>query len=494
MIEKPKSGQTTSEQTIDEQFPDTRQKPADAPQSRSSVGAEFFMQALEWELHRAHRSWEPFLLVVIEAEEQIRENLEAAILATIRECDLAATLEAERIAVLLIGTTPGHLPAFTRRVGEGLSEDVLKGAELRIGSAAYPNGGETAEALIRTAVDALRSLGEEAPDISQSGAPGAPSPRNRGCVLVVDDDLQNRKVLDSFLRSENYCVTEAENGEQALAALREQEFDLVLLDVMMPGMNGFEVCRRIKSRDSTRFTPVILVTALDDSKSKIQGIESGTDDFLTKPFDFEELSARSASLIRLKTVTGNMTGIENVLLSLAAAVEAKDRYTQGHTDRASRLAMKLGMRLGLSREEIDCLRIGGILHDVGKIGVPEQILNKEGPLSEEEWKIMRTHPEIGYRICESLSRTLGDALEVILHHHEKLDGTSYPDGLRGEQVIMVSRIMGAVDIYDALITDRPYRRAMSQQEAFEILRKEASEGKLDPKVVENLIDEVEIES
>jgi putative two-component system response regulator len=480
---------------MNEKYAGRRQQSGKKLRSHSSVDIQFFMKALEWEIFRAQRTWEPFLLLVMEADVRNRETLEAVVLRTARQCDLVARLEQGRVVVLLVGTTAQQLPAFGRRIVDGLPEGSPERHGLRLGSAFYPNGGENAEALVRTAVESLQPLVRQDRHPMQKKVQGSPHPADtRGYVLVVDDDPQNRRVLDSFLKSENYRVTEAENGEQALAALREREFDLVLLDVMMSGMNGFEVCRRIKSRDSTRFIPVILVTALDDSKSKIQGIESGADDFLTKPFDFEELSARSASLIRLKTVTGNMTGVENVLLSLAAAVEAKDRYTQGHTDRASRLAMRLGMRLGLTREEVECLRIGGILHDVGKIGVPEQILNKEGPLSQEEWKIMKTHPEIGFRICESLSRTLGDALEVILHHHEKLDGTSYPDGLRGDQVSMVSRIMCAVDIYDALITDRPYRPAMSQEQAFEILRKEASEGKLDPKVVEILVREVGTDS
>ena len=477
---------------MEAQHRSTDSGPSDGPGPEGLTDEGFFLAAVAWEIRRAERSREAFVLAAIEGSPSDPSMIGSAILRTVRGCDLVVRIAENRFAALLLGTQPEHLPAFRRRLEDALRQGESGEHTLLIGAAGYPANGTSAEALLRAATAALEESGQDPHGgVDPPAQAASRTPQGKGTVLVVDDDARNRKVLRSLLLSEEYGVVEAENGEQALERLRDAGVDLVLLDVMMPGMNGFEVCRRAKSVESTRGIPIILVTALDDSQSRIQGIEAGADDFLTKPIQFEELCARSASLIRLKRVNSNMTNVENVLLSLAAAVEAKDRYTQGHTDRAARLAMNLGHRLGLSPEDVNCLRIGGILHDIGKIGVPESILNKPGPLTDEEWQQMKRHPEIGYRICESLSKTLGQALEVIRHHHEKLDGSSYPDGLRCDEVSLASRIMGVVDIYDALITDRPYRPAMSDQRAFAILREEASAGKLDGRVVEALIQEVQ---
>ena len=233
--------------------------------------------------------------------------------------------------------------------------------------------------------------------------------------------------------------------------------------------------------------PVILVTALTDVDSKIKGINAGADDFISKPINTIELVAWTKSLVNVKRLNNNLTNMENVLFFLAITVEAKDTYTQGHIERVGNMAVSLGRKLGISTEEDEALRLGGTLHDIGKIGVPGVILNKPGKLTKSEWDIMKTHPDIGYRICSPLKKNLGVALEVIRHHHEKLDGSGYPDGLKSGDVSMVARIMAAVDIYDALITDRPYRKAMTREKAFDILKNEAMEGKLDKDVVECLV-------
>ena len=182
-----------------------------------------------------------------------------------------------------------------------------------------------------------------------------------------------------------------------------------------------------------------------------------------------------------------MASIENVLFSLANTVEAKDTYTQGHVERVSNMAVNLGKKLGMTGRELEALRFGGALHDIGKIAVPGKILNKPGPLDPNEWEIMKSHPDEGCKICLPLMKNLGPALEVIRHHHEKLDGSGYPDGLKGDEISVAARVMGVVDIYDALITDRPYRKGMSKEKAFEILREEAERDKLDKEVVEVLI-------
>ena len=254
----------------------------------------------------------------------------------------------------------------------------------------------------------------------------------------------------------------------------------------MPGISGFDVCRGLKRSERTRMIPVVMVTALDDLESRIKAIEAGADDFITKPPNNLELLTRTKSLIRMKHLNGKLINIESVLFSLANAVEAKDACTQDHTHRVSGLAVTLGKRMALREKDIEALHLGGILHDIGKIGIPDEILNKPGKLTADEWKIIKTHPEIGYRICQPLMATLGGALEVIRHHHERLDGSGYPDGLKGEEISMVARIMSVVDIYDALTTARPYHASMSVQEAIDILRESAAANLLDGKIVEEL--------
>ncbi len=259
---------------------------------------------------------------------------------------------------------------------------------------------------------------------------------------------------------------------------------------MMPEMGGYEVCRHLKGSEATRLIPVVLVTAFDDMEAKIKGIEAGADDFITKPPNKMELLARTKSLIKFKKQNESLTSIEYVLFSLAKTVEAKDEYTQGHVERVSKLAITLGKKMELSDKEMKALRYGGILHDIGKIAVPCDILNKPGPLSSEEWEVMKSHPVVGYNICLPLKKKLGYALEVIRHHHEKLDGSGYSDGLKNEEISMAARIMAVVDIYDALITDRPYREGMFLEKAVEILNQEANDGKLDKVVVGHLIEVV----
>jgi putative two-component system response regulator len=250
-------------------------------------------------------------------------------------------------------------------------------------------------------------------------------------------------------------------------------------------MEGYEVWRRLKRSESTRMIPIVMVTAVDDVESKVRGIEAGSDGFITKPPNKAELMARVTSLVNVNTLNKKLTSIENVLISMADVVEAKDPYTQGHISRVSNMAVALGQRMGLSAKEIDALQLGGILHDIGKIGTPEEILNKPGKLDPEEFEIIKQHAEMGYKICLPLGKTLGPALDVIRHHHEKLDGTGYPDGLKGKNVSILARIMGVVDIFDALVTDRPYRMAMSRKKAFEILHQEADAEKLDKNIVDN---------
>jgi putative two-component system response regulator len=297
----------------------------------------------------------------------------------------------------------------------------------------------------------------------------------KATILVADDDEMNRELLAELLTREGYNIVRAEDGDQALEAIESKLVDLALLDVMMPGKTGFEVCRTIKSRPETFFTPILLVTGLTRVDHRIEGITCGADDFLTKPVNRLELLARTRSLLRLKEFTDELESAETVLFSLALSIEAKDPYTKGHCDRLAKYSVAIADRLGLPQEQRVALRRAGVVHDIGKTAVPEQILVKRGPLTDSEWTVMRQHPVVGERICAPL-RSFRLVLPIIRHHHEKLDGSGYPDGLKGDQIPVTARILQITDIYDALTTDRSYRAALPQDVALEIMHEEARRG------------------
>ena len=281
----------------------------------------------------------------------------------------------------------------------------------------------------------------------------------RATILIADDNEANREIFSDLLTAEGYNTICAEDGDQALQVVRDSSVDIALLDVLMPGKTGFEVCHSIKSNPETRFIPVVLVTGLSSVDERIQGIKCGADDFLSKPINRHELMARVHSLLRLKEFTDELENAETVLFSLALSIEAKDPYTKGHCDRLAAYSISMAEQLGLPEQQRMALRRAGIVHDIGKIGVPEHVLVKAGPLTDEEWSIMKQHPVAGERICAPL-KSFRLVLPIIRHHHEKLDGSGYPDGLKGDQVPLTARILQITDIYDALTTDRPYRKAM----------------------------------
>lgn len=288
-------------------------------------------------------------------------------------------------------------------------------------------------------------------------------------ILVADDDTAHRGMLSWLLKAEGYDVHCAHDGKEALAFISHGAPDLALLDVVMPQPNGFEVCQTVKSNPETRLIPVVLVTGLTNSDDRIRGIKCGADDFLSKPINREELLARVRSLLRLKEFTDELESAERVLFSLALSIEAKDPYTEGHCNRLSEFSVALGERLKLPRHLCKALHRGGTVHDVGKVAVPEHILLKPGPLSPEERRIIEQHPIVGERICAPL-KSFRHVLPIIRHHHEKLDGSGYPDGLKGEEIPLLARILQAADIYDALTTERCYHKAVSSAKAFAIMR------------------------
>jgi len=296
-----------------------------------------------------------------------------------------------------------------------------------------------------------------------------------GTILVVDDQEPNRELLDELLTAQGFKVITVPDGASAFLELTRTQVDLVLMDVMMPNLSGFEICDKIKSDPETCLIPVVLITSLSEKEDRIEGIKAGADDFLTRPVDRTELLARVRSLLKLKQRTDELERAEAVLFTLARSIEGKDPYTHGHCERLSEGSTRLGAHLGLAEDEVTALRRAGVVHDIGKVAVPDAILLKPGKLTEDEWKLMREHSVVGERICAPL-KSFRLVLPIIRHHHEKLDGSGYPDGLRGDAIPMTARILQIVDVYDALTTARPYKRAFSGADAFQTMREEVDKG------------------
>jgi putative two-component system response regulator len=300
-------------------------------------------------------------------------------------------------------------------------------------------------------------------------------------VLVVDDGAANRDLIEACLAGIDCEVRTADNGETALAMIEAAPPDLVLLDVQMPGMDGYEVCSLIKARPRGELLPVVMITALDRVRDRVMALEAGADDFMSKPVERIELVARVRAALRLKTLYDKLDGIEQVIFSLAAAVEAKDSFTERHIQRVGESARRIGELMKLPEADLDALYRGGIVHDIGKIGIPDSILGKPGPLEIEEQISMHAHPIIGESIVRPL-RSGTSLLPIIRHHHEHFDGTGYPDRLRGEQIPRLARIVSVCDAYDALVNDRPYRSGLTPREAMAVLHRGAGR-QWDPEVV-----------
>ncbi len=300
-------------------------------------------------------------------------------------------------------------------------------------------------------------------------------------ILVVDDAEENIKLVTEILNRPNreYDIISAGDGHEALQLVKEYTPDLIMLDVVMPGIDGFEVCRILKEDERTRLIPVVMITALDSQQDRLRGLEAGVDDFISKPFNVYELLARVKNLLKLRSYINELEHAEQVIFSLARAVEAKDNYTEGHCERLSILAQYLGLELELPESDLIILKRGGILHDIGKIAIDDSILLKPGPLTAEEFEIIKTHPEVGENICRPL-KTLQPVLPIIRYHQERYNGSGYPEALTGNEIPVHARIIGLVDCYDALTTDRTYRRALPKDFAIQIMQKEMAAGLWDP--------------
>jgi putative two-component system response regulator len=308
-----------------------------------------------------------------------------------------------------------------------------------------------------------------------------------GHVLVVDDDPMLRRFLACFLQSLGYHVTTAATGSAALARVAARPPDLILLDLDLPDLSGMEVCQRVKADPATRLIPVLILTGRDANEGRAPAWDAGADEYLTKPIRSAELATRCRSLIRLKAVLDELDSAHATLFAFSRAVEAKCPYTLGHTERVTAYALRLAAHAGLKDPDLEALRRGGILHDIGKISIPDAVLNKPGRLTPAEYEVIKRHPLEGVRIVEPL-RSLRSALPLIRWHHERLDGRGYPDGLFGAAIPMPARVLAVADVYDALATDRPYRPALPQDACLEELRANAAGGGLDPDLVRAFID------
>jgi len=308
-------------------------------------------------------------------------------------------------------------------------------------------------------------------------------------ILVADDDAANRELLKEILEAQGLEVTTAPDGLTALKEIVRANPALVLLDAAMPYVDGFQVCRQIKKDPERRLIPVILITGLSAVEDRVRGIKAGADDFLTKPVERTELMARVHSLLALKAHIDELERAESVLFALAQSIEAKDPYTHGHCERLSEYSARLGKHVGLCEDQIVALRRAGVVHDIGKVAVPDSILLKPDRLTESEWMIMHEHPVTGEKICRPL-KSFHLVLPIIRHHHEKLNGTGYPDGLKGDDIPLTARILQIVDVYDALTTKRPYKKELTTAEAFSIMEHEVKCGWWDRDLFEQFQHEI----
>ena len=309
----------------------------------------------------------------------------------------------------------------------------------------------------------------------------------RPTILVVEDEPHIREVLSGLLGALGYRLLMAASAEQALDALNVVSPDLVLTDVHLGAMSGIELCARLKADPRYELMPVVILTAVGDLEARVAGLAAGADDFFTKPVEFVELRTRLAALLRVKMLLGQLERAEAVITTLALTIEARDPYTLGHCDRLSRYAVALGQALGLDHEMLRALRLGGYLHDLGKIAVPDGILLKPGPLDPMEQERIRAHPGAGSDLVLGL-RSMELVRPIMRHHHEKWDGSGYPDGLKGAAIPLGARIISVVDVFDALHTERPYKAALPRSEAVSLLIRETDAGYWDPKVVETFLE------
>ena len=301
-------------------------------------------------------------------------------------------------------------------------------------------------------------------------------------ILVVDALDLNRRLLKAILKNAAYRIIEADRPAAALEILERDNVDLVVVDMMMPGMSGPDFCRFLKANRRTQLIPILMTTSIQGVENEIAGIDSGADELLLKPLQPAVVRSHVRAMLRNKALFDSLDEAQTILFALAKAVEARDNYTGLHCERLAAYSVRLGQALGLSKQDQLALYRGGYLHDIGKVGIPDSILLKRGLLTDGEWLEMRMHTIRGEEICRPM-KSLAPVLPIIRSHHERWDGSGYPDGLRGEEIPLLARILQVADIYDALTTARSYKPAFSHQHAVEIMSEEAGRGWRDPELI-----------
>jgi putative two-component system response regulator len=305
-------------------------------------------------------------------------------------------------------------------------------------------------------------------------------------ILIVDNEEINRWLLRATLKSAQYRILECRKASEAMELLEASKVDLIVLDLMLPEVSGPELCRWLKSNRKTQLIPVLMLTSVQGIENEIAGISSGADEFLIKPLHPAVVRTRIRAMLRNKALIDSLEEAETILFALAQAVEHRDKFIGMHCQRLATFSVMMGEALNLGSSELTTLYRGGFLHDIGKISMPDSILFKQGSLSDEEWDVMKNHPVRGEQICQPM-KSLAQVLPIIRHHHERWDGSGYPDGLKGEDIPLLARVLQVADIYDALTTLRSYKPAYTQEEAFRIIEQEVERGWRDPALVSLLI-------
>ncbi len=315
-------------------------------------------------------------------------------------------------------------------------------------------------------------------------------------ILIIDDEPAARVALEALLDQAPYYLCFAEDGLEGISKATSLQPDVILLDVMMPKIDGFEVCRMIRSTFPISEVPILLITALDNRISRLAGFEAGADDFITKPFDSVELLVRLHGMTRLNRFRRIaeqrqelerlheelLTAYDKTIQGWSDALDLRDKETEGHTLRVTEKTIGLARAAGLDESALKHIRRGALLHDVGKLGIPDSILLKPDSLTEEEWGVMRRHPAYAYEWLRQIEY-LRPALDIPYCHHEKWDGSGYPRGLKGAEIPIAARLFAVADVWDALTSDRSYRRAMPREEAYQYILSQSGRH-FDPEVVE----------
>ena len=308
-------------------------------------------------------------------------------------------------------------------------------------------------------------------------------------VVIIDDSETTIQVIKSILTNQmsyKFQIYKANDGIEGLEVINKVGPDAIILDIDMPRMNGLELCKILRSNEATQLTPIVILTGSDTDENKMIALKSGANDFLSKTqiqkYNIIDLKLKIESLLKLKRLTDRLETAQNIIKSLAKAVEFKDYYTKGHAERVSEYGGAIARKMNLDNRIISEIILSGLLHDIGKIGIPDYILNKPDRLTDGEFEIIKKHPVIGEEICMPI-KSFEMVREIIRHHHEKLDGSGYPDGLKGNEIKLEVRIISIADIYDALTSQRSYRDPIKCDIAIEILRKSASENKIDSDIL-----------